>query len=108
MANLWLRWSLVAVAAVAAFVGCWALLQFGAGLAASDALGWAVVPLSVALALGGFWADQARKRSDHSTPHSSAGDDRVKGKGVVQKQRATKNAKQLQVGRDIRINKKND
>jgi hypothetical protein len=96
------------VMGVTAFVGCWALLQFGAGVAASDALGWAVVPLSVVLALGGSWAEHARRRGEQSESRSPGGVDQANGKRVVQKQRATKNAKQLQVGRDIRTTKKDD
>jgi hypothetical protein len=58
MANLRLRWSAVVCAAVLAFVAYWAVLKFLLSLSGGDALGWAVVPFSIVLALGGGWADQ--------------------------------------------------
>ncbi len=108
MASLRLRWALVTIAAVAAFVGCWAGLHFGGGVAAGDALGWAILPFSVVSLPGGFWAGRVGKRSDRSVSPESDGNGPGKSRRVVQKQRATKNAKQLQVGRDIKVIKKND
>ena len=89
--------------AVAAFVTCWAGVQFGVGQEASVALGWAVLPFSVVLAVGGVWADNVRRSAD-----GSSGKDQDSGRAnkprVVQKQRARNNARQLQVGHDVRVN----
>ncbi len=94
--------------AVTAFVLCWSVLEFGLHVSGAEALGWAVVPFSVGLAFGGGWADQARRRGEHPDSGPSAGRNRIKSNRVVQKQRATKNARQLQVGRDIRAAKEDD
>lgn len=98
MANFRLRWSVAACVAVLAFVACWAVLKFLVSFSGGDALGWAVVPFSIVLALGGGWADQARRHGEHPDSSSTAGHGHVKSNRVVQKQRATKNARQLQEG----------
>ena len=105
MNNLWVRWSAAAAIALAAFLVCWASLQFAADLDAAVALGWAIVPFSVVLALGGVWADRARQTADLGASATSTCSGRGKTVRVIQKQRATDNARQMQVGGNIRIEK---
>ncbi len=92
---------MVAVA-VAAFAGCWAGLKFIAGVDAGQALGWAVVPFSVALTAGVAWTERTRRNNKKSV----GGTGSSKKIRVVQKQRAKDDAQQLQVGRDVRIERK--
>ena len=113
--NLWIggevlslpfRWTIVVILALLAFVACWTGLYWGAGLDSGQALGWSVVPFSIALALGGSWAERARTKREHHTQQPSS----TKGPGkkirIVQKQRAKNNSQQLQAGRDMRIDEK--
>jgi hypothetical protein len=64
MSSLWMRWVLAVALSVAAFVACWACLQFGFGADAAVALGWAILPFSVILALSGVWADDVRRTAE--------------------------------------------
>jgi hypothetical protein len=66
----------------------------------SIALGWAILPFSVALALGGLWADGGRDTDKHRMHLASQGGQ------VSQSQRAGDWAQQLQVGHDYKINEK--
>jgi len=84
-----------------AFIACWASLKFDFRADTAVALGWAILPFSVVLALGGVWADAVRREGDKdNVPPSS------KVTRTAQSQRAGDKAQQLQVGRDLRINEK--
>lgn len=108
MSSLGFRWTAVSSLAAASFAACWAILQFGEGVSGAEALGWAVVPLSIVLAVGGGWAEWARRKAERPDSATPAGSDLSEGDRVTQKQRAAKNARQLQVGRDINVTKKDD
>ena len=97
------RWSVAATLALLTFVACWGGLKFGGGLDSGQALGWSVVPFSLALALGGAWADKARAK--HGRPAQEANSPIHHNKRIrtVQKQHAKGNSQQLQAGRDIKI-----
>jgi hypothetical protein len=71
-----------------------------------QALGWSVVPFSIALALGGAWAERARTKGEHSVQEVVRGEGHAKRIRIVQKQRAKNNSQQLQAGRDIRFDGK--
>jgi len=101
LSNLWTRWVLVVCLSAAAFVACWACLQFGVHADTAVALGWAILPFSIILALGGVWADSVRRNADKSRPGART-------TRTVQRQRAGDNAQQLQVGRDLRIREKDE
>jgi hypothetical protein len=103
LSKLWIRWLLATAISAVAFVGCWAGLQFGMNEPAPVALGWAVLPFSIALALSGVWADRSRREAEKSQDRM----DHETGL-TIQNQRAGDNARQLQVGRDLRINEKDD
>jgi hypothetical protein len=105
MQNVWLRWIIASLLSIATFVTAWAILHFGFKFATGDALGWAVLPFSVVLALSGFWATQ--KSEEPASPEDQHGDIRH-GPNVVQKQRGGKNSKQLQVGHDLKVTRKDD
>jgi hypothetical protein len=96
-----MRWVLAVILSALAFVVCWASLQLGIHADAAVALGWAILPFSVVLALSGVWADSARR---------DVGNDRVRSRSrttrVTQRQRADDKAQQFQIGRDLRINDK--
>jgi hypothetical protein len=103
MIKLWIRWVFAVMLSVMAFVLCWACLDFGAHVDAAVALGWAILPFSVVLALSGVWADDARRdsgkgriRTDSRTPR------------IDQRQNAGDRAQQIQIGGDLRINEKNE
>jgi hypothetical protein len=66
LSNLWMRWVLAVTLSAAAFVACWACLQFGVHADTPVALGWAILPFSVVLALAGVWADNVRRTADKS------------------------------------------
>jgi hypothetical protein len=101
MKNLWMRWITAAFIAVVGFIICWSILQFGFGAEASVALGWAILPFSVFMALGGFWADRARKEDGLPLQDSPPVGDVT----VIQNQQAGDHAQQIQVGRDYRTAK---
>lgn len=84
-----------------AFTACWACVQFGLHAPAPVALGWAVLPFSVALAASGVWADRGRREAEKSQKRMDHGTART-----IQNQRAGDKARQLQVGRDLRISEK--
>jgi hypothetical protein len=71
-----------------------------------QALGWAVVPFSIVLALGGAWAERARAKSGKVSQDGDRDRVRVKRIRIIQKQRAEKDSQQLQAGRDIRFDKR--
>jgi hypothetical protein len=106
MSNPWGRLGSTILAASAAFVACWAILQFVAGVDTTVGLGWAIVPFTIMLTIGGLWADQARKAAKQGEPSTGRSAPRIKRTRVVQRQWAGDNARQLQVGRDVRANKK--
>jgi len=99
--KLWVRWVIAVALSVMAFVACWASLKFGVRIDTAVALGWAILPFSVVLALTGVWADAARREGDKDHAPTSS-----KVTRIVQSQRAGDKAQQLQVGRDLRINEK--
>lgn len=103
MSKPWIRWLLAGDVSAAAFTTCWACVQFGLNAPTPVALGWAVLPFSVALAWGGVWADRSRREAAKSQRQVDPEAGRTS-----QNQRAGDNAWQLQVGRDLRINEKND
>jgi hypothetical protein len=88
-----------ATLATAAFLTCWACLQFGVGLVAPVALGWAVLPFTIVLTLSGVWADQARRNSDENENRPAATTGRI-----IQNQTAGDNAHQIQIAGDVSIN----
>jgi hypothetical protein len=100
MSKLWIRWVLAVTLSVLAFVVCWACLQFGVHADPPVALGWAILPFSVVLALSGVWADSVRRNADQDRVRPATRTTRI-----VQEQRAGDKAQQLQIGRDLRINK---
>jgi hypothetical protein len=106
MKSLCGRWASVTVLAVAGFAGCWAILQFWDGVEAPVALGWAILPFSILMALGGAWADRARK--DDQSESAPSGSNRKKKTRIVQTQHALDYAQQLQIGRDIRMVNKDE
>jgi hypothetical protein len=61
LSNVWMRWVLAVTLSTAAFLTCWAWLQFGVHDDAPVALGWAILPFSVVMALSGAWADSVRR-----------------------------------------------
>lgn len=103
--NVWRRWVAVVVAAIAAFVACWAVLALWVGLDEGVALGWAIVPFTVLLTIGGVWADRARSQREQSPSVKSLAD-QSKRVRVNQKQRAGDNSQQLQVGGDFRVERR--
>ena len=105
MKNLWVRWIGAAVLAVAGFAVCWATLQFGFGVDAPVALGWAILPFSVIMALGGFWADRASQDTRLQEDASQSTSPSHKEVRVNQTQHAGDHAQQLQVGRDYKAAK---
>jgi len=97
-----MRWIGAAILAVAVFVACWAVLQFGFDLDAPVALGWAIIPFSVFMALGGFWADRSSKDVHrHDGPAQSNSTPEIIPQ-VIQKQHGGNHARQFQVGRDYK------
>lgn len=64
--TLWTRWSIVIAVALTLSAGCWAALQFLAGLDTGAALSIAAAPLTIVLAVSAPWADIPRR-----TPKSS-------------------------------------
>ena len=103
MSKLWMRWVFAVMLSVMAFVLCWACLEFGAHVDAPVALGWAILPFSVVLALSGVWADGARRDSDKSRVHTDPRPPRID-----QRQRAGDKSQQIQIGGDLRINEKSE
>lgn len=99
MNRLWARWVLSVTLSIVAFAACWACLQFGAQVDAAVALGWAILPFSVVLALSSVWADSARRDADKSGDRTEP-----KSPRIDQRQRAGDNARQVQIGGDFRIN----
>src|SRR5579859_3113975 len=95
----WVRWVIAVTLSVMAFIGCWASFQFGVRADTAVALGWAILPFSVVLALTGVWAHAVRRESDKDPVPTSS-----KVTRIVQSQRAADRPQQLQVGRDLRIN----
>jgi hypothetical protein len=73
-----------------------------------QALGWAVVPFSIVLTLGGAWAERARAKSEQISLEDSRKKDCSKRIRIIQKQRAKNNSQQLQAGRDIRFDEKDE
>jgi hypothetical protein len=65
--SLWVRWAVVAVAALAMFGIGWWVSQSVAGLDTGVAVGVASVPFILVLTLGGVWADRARRKDRGST-----------------------------------------
>lgn len=98
-----MRWVLAVTLSAMAFVVCWACLQFGVHADAAVALGWAILPFSVVLALSGVWADSIRRDADKGRVRTDSRTMRT-----VQNQRAGDKAQQLQIGRDLRINEKDE
>ncbi len=98
-----MRWVLAVTLSAVAFVVCWACLQFGVHADAPVALGWAILPFSVVMALSGVWADSLRRNADKSRVHPDASTTRT-----VQNQKAGDKAQQFQIGRDLRINEKDE
>jgi hypothetical protein len=92
---------LAAILSAAAFVACWAGLQFGVHADTAVALGWAVLPFTVTLTLSGVWADSVRRSADRNRARAG-----LKSMRIVQRQRAGDNAQQVQIGRDLRIHEK--
>lgn|ERR1700683_3838476 len=78
VSNLWMRWALAVALSTAAFVACWACLQFVVGADAPVALGWSILPFSVVLALSGVWADSARRAGDEGHVLRDAGTTRAR------------------------------
>jgi hypothetical protein len=62
--NLWARWVAAVTLSALAFVLCWACLLFGVHAGSAVALGWAILPFSVALTLSAVWADSVRRDAD--------------------------------------------
>jgi hypothetical protein len=62
------------------------------------ALGWAVAPFTIAITLTGAWAANTRKESEKKQKFSKTSLIQA-----TQNQRSGNNAKQVQVGRDLRI-----
>jgi hypothetical protein len=56
----WAKLCLVAVLSVAVFGGTWWLLQVGGKVDAGTALGVAAVPFTIAITIGGAWAEETR------------------------------------------------
>jgi hypothetical protein len=102
VSGLWTRWVLAVMFSALGFAVCWACLEFGGHLGTAVALGWAVLPFSVVLALGGVWADGARRETtEKGADHADSRSPRIN-----QKQRAGDNAHQIQIAGDLKINEK--
>jgi hypothetical protein len=105
--SLWLRWLAAASAALITFVLFWAVLHFAVDVPTADALGWAAAPFTVVLAVAGVWADQPRRQGEDA--QNSPGERTHTGNSnITQKQRATKNARQIQVGGDMKVVKRDE
>ena len=59
----WSRWLTAITVSGLLFVLCWICLFFGFRVDNAVALGWAVLPFSIALTLGGAWASNARRNA---------------------------------------------
>jgi hypothetical protein len=101
LSSLWVRWVVSVTLSVVAFVVCGACLDLGVHVTADVALGWAILPFSVVLALSGVWADGARRDVDKSDDRNDMFPRRIN-----QRQRAGDKAHQIQVAGDLRINDK--
>jgi hypothetical protein len=97
--KLWTRWVLAVALSCAAFAVCWALLEFASDTDTAVALGWAILPFSVVLALTGVWADNARGEGDKNDDPTDS-----RPAKIDQKQHAGNNSHQIQIGGDLRIN----
>jgi hypothetical protein len=103
LSRLWVRWFLAVTLSAMAFAMCWACLEFGAHADAPVALGWAVLPFSVVLALSGVWADSVRRDADKGRVRTDSRAPRID-----QRQRAGDKTHQIQIGGDLRINEKDE
>jgi hypothetical protein len=103
LSKLWVRWFLAVTLSAMVFAVCWACLQFGAHVDAAVALGWAVLPFSVVLALSGVWADGVRRDADKGSIRTDSRAPRID-----QRQHAGDKAHQIQIGGDLRINEKDE
>ena len=104
MQNVWLRWIVASLLSITTFTGVWVILHFGFRVTSGDALGWTVLPFTVISGLSGFWASQGTDEPTSPERH----DDAREGPNIVQKQRGGKNSRQLQVGRDLKVTRKDD
>jgi hypothetical protein len=103
--NVWLRWLIASLLAIATFAATWVTLHFGFSVASGDALGWTVLPFTVVSGLSGFWASQ---RIEEPTSPSERHGEVKERPNIVQKQRGGKNSRQLQVGHDLKVTRKDD
>jgi hypothetical protein len=101
LSKLWTRWVLAVTLSAMAFAVCWACLEFGVHAEEAVALGWAILPFSVVLALSGVWADSVRRDADKGRVDADSKPPRID-----QRQRAGDKAQQIQIGGDLRINEK--